>query len=563
MGLIISIVQYFLNLKQDLTKDKPYNGDGYEQLMLIGTNDDDFRDRITAMNRICHEFASVFHQFDVQVVQANGLRTIVKITDRFFIKIAQVLRNNHLKLNNLSLWRRLMVWRRQPSPSSSVAISQDIRNATDIMRQVLEFTKLIKSRSVFEVDFLQENCFLFNKEKMISFYELDIFWLPQRQQGIPTTALTNCLMLHRPHLKAISHHHRMTTYYDVLWKANVKDIRDSSVLSHLFRKSTQKVVQLENGVNQVTSEFNLFQRWSIKIDNHQMSYVVLLEENQRRSISYVSHCKGKPNGQVVLFVHGGGFFGLPASVHALFLSKWSQMLQGVTFICPEYGLAPEHKFPAAVQDILDCYIHLTSPDSNVENDIGFYPSKVVVVGDSAGGSISVALVVSLNMCRHPLPTELLLTNPVITSSLTHHQPSHALIPIDPLICFSEYMLSADSYAPGNTTDSCQTPSWYVRPTTASRSYEIDQYTKRNKLFNVILNDFSDISKRVRLKVMAAEFDPLIDHSMDLVRKWSPDKVTLTVVREVSHGFIFLWRHSPEADRATKDLIDTIFNWLNQ
>jgi monoterpene epsilon-lactone hydrolase len=88
----------------------------------------------------------------------------------------------------------------------------------------------------------------------------------------------------------------------------------------------------------------------------------------------------------VLFLHGGGYvmgsaFGYRHLAGALALAA------GTGVLLAEYRLAPEHPFPAALEDALRAYEWLL--------DSGVAPEDVVVVGDSAGGGLALALLLTL------------------------------------------------------------------------------------------------------------------------------------------------------------------------
>jgi epsilon-lactone hydrolase len=113
---------------------------------------------------------------------------------------------------------------------------------------------------------------------------------------------------------------------------------------------------------------------------------------------------GEPAG-TILYLHGGGYFqGSPAThrrlVAALCVAGRVQSLN------VNYRLAPEHPFPAAVDDAVAAYRWLISPDGG-----GEAPGRVIVAGDSAGGGLSAALLVALRDAGDRLPAGAYLISP--------------------------------------------------------------------------------------------------------------------------------------------------------
>ena len=64
---------------------------------------------------------------------------------------------------------------------------------------------------------------------------------------------------------------------------------------------------------------------------------------------------------------------------------------------PNYRLAPEHPYPAALDDARSAYRYLL-------DTIGVTSSRIVLVGDSAGGGLALALTLSLRDDGHPMPS---------------------------------------------------------------------------------------------------------------------------------------------------------------
>jgi len=103
---------------------------------------------------------------------------------------------------------------------------------------------------------------------------------------------------------------------------------------------------------------------------------------------------GAESERVILYLHGGGYTAGSLKSHRHMLAQAGREAKARTMAL-EYRLAPEHPFPAAVEDAVAGYRFLLSR--------GFSPNRIAVAGDSAGGGLTVALLVSLRDAGLPLP----------------------------------------------------------------------------------------------------------------------------------------------------------------
>jgi monoterpene epsilon-lactone hydrolase len=98
--------------------------------------------------------------------------------------------------------------------------------------------------------------------------------------------------------------------------------------------------------------------------------------------------------KVVLYLHGGGYAAGSVTSHRHLVAQAGREAHART-LSLGYRLAPENPFPAAVEDAVAGYRFLLAR--------GFSPSRIAVAGDSAGGGLTVALLVSLRDQGLPLP----------------------------------------------------------------------------------------------------------------------------------------------------------------
>ena len=98
--------------------------------------------------------------------------------------------------------------------------------------------------------------------------------------------------------------------------------------------------------------------------------------------------------RVIFYLHGGGYAIGSVKTHRELISRISRAA-GARALAINYRLAPEHPFPAAVEDATTAYRWL------LEN--GVEPARIVIAGDSAGGGLTVATLVALRDAGDPLP----------------------------------------------------------------------------------------------------------------------------------------------------------------
>jgi monoterpene epsilon-lactone hydrolase len=104
----------------------------------------------------------------------------------------------------------------------------------------------------------------------------------------------------------------------------------------------------------------------------------------------------------VLYLHGGAYcVGSPAT-HRAITSHLARRTSARLFVA-DYRLAPEHPFPAAVDDAVAAYRALLRD--------GGSPQRIAIVGDSAGGGLALATALRLRELGEPVPAALVLFSP--------------------------------------------------------------------------------------------------------------------------------------------------------
>jgi monoterpene epsilon-lactone hydrolase len=150
---------------------------------------------------------------------------------------------------------------------------------------------------------------------------------------------------------------------------------------------------------------------------------------------------GPQRDATVLFLHGGGYvsgsaFGYRHMTGALAVAAEC----GV--VVPEYRLAPEHPFPAAVEDALRAYVWML--------DGGTRPDRVTLAGDSSGGGLALSLMIRLAQEGLPLPGGAVLLCPGV--DLTFEQLDDQPDDSRPALSLDQMRSFAASYLSGHPTD---------------------------------------------------------------------------------------------------------------
>ena len=108
------------------------------------------------------------------------------------------------------------------------------------------------------------------------------------------------------------------------------------------------------------------------------------------------------NRRVILYCHGGGYTSGNLGYSRVLSSKLAHVT-GYDVLSFEYRLAPEHPYPAAVEDALRAWDYLMY--------LGYGAENVTAAGDSAGGNLALVLCTRLKAAGRRLPRALLLMSP--------------------------------------------------------------------------------------------------------------------------------------------------------
>lgn len=113
---------------------------------------------------------------------------------------------------------------------------------------------------------------------------------------------------------------------------------------------------------------------------------------------------GADQSAVILYLHGGGYVAGSVASHRNLVGHLAQAT-GCRIFVAEYSLAPECPHPAPVNDAAAVYKSLV--------DQGYSPSRMAIAGDSAGGGLTMATLLSLKDDKDPLPAAAVCISPMV------------------------------------------------------------------------------------------------------------------------------------------------------
>ncbi len=142
-----------------------------------------------------------------------------------------------------------------------------------------------------------------------------------------------------------------------------------------------------------------------------------------------------PDNRVILYLHGGAYTMGSCTTHRALVSRIAKASQTPALL-PEFRLAPEHPFPAALEDAMAVYRWLM--------EHGLSPEKVVIAGDSSGGGLAIALTVLLRDNDVPLPAAIACLSPWADLELSGESIT-TRAQVDPICSLEESQYHAAHY----------------------------------------------------------------------------------------------------------------------
>ena len=230
---------------------------------------------------------------------------------------------------------------------------------------------------------------------------------------------------------------------------------------------------------------------------------------------WVRPTKSEPRG-TLLYLHGGGYVVCSPITHRTLTCYLAERLSANVLV-PDYRLAPEHPFPAGLEDAVAAYDWLVSEGND--------PTEIVIAGDSAGGGLTLATLLSLRDQSKPMPAAAALLSPY--TDVTHSGAS-----ID-LNSDTDHFFRGDLIKEGGADYCGETP-------------------RTHPLVSPVFADFKGLPP---LFIQVSKAECLLDDSTRVAARARAEGVNVTL--DAWDGMPHVWnifhRYIPEGKRANEDL----------
>lgn len=217
---------------------------------------------------------------------------------------------------------------------------------------------------------------------------------------------------------------------------------------------------------------------------------------------------------IILQLHGGGYTGAVRNAYYVFAGLYNEVSKGMSVLTPDYRVAPENPYPAALEDALTSYQWLLNR--------GFCGEQIILAGDSAGGGLAMALTHYIKDHHMPMPRGIVAMSP--WTDLTASGESYTTnFEKDPLF--------------GNTKESV--------------IYVNDYAGEQDKMDPYISPKFGDFREFPPMLLQVGSIEMLLSDSVDVAAKAKEQgiKVRLSVYEGMFHIFQMAYLAIPESKKA--------------
>jgi acetyl esterase/lipase len=288
-------------------------------------------------------------------------------------------------------------------------------------------------------------------------------------------------------------------------------IRPNKLLYNLFRPSAKFVRYYIHP--QAWIGGLVFSSFGIKVKRDNFSGIPGAIFTPRKNVNTKS---------IIFYLHGGGYcFGSSLTTHKVGLTKLAKQTRSVCYSV-DYRLAPEHQYPAALDDALTAWKHIVSQNRNC---------NIILAGDSAGGGLGLALMMYLRDNNEQLPDGLVLFSPWTD-----------------LTCSGETYETKAKYDPMFSTN---------MPKDSANIYVPEDVKKTDPYVSPLYGNFTNLPRTL---VLVGDNEILLDDSRLFAQKAEESGVDIEIDiwPSMFHDWWLFGSFIPE----TRLVLDKVANWIN-
>lgn len=223
------------------------------------------------------------------------------------------------------------------------------------------------------------------------------------------------------------------------------------------------------------------------------------------------------NNRLLVYFHGGAYQLGSIRSHRGLVSRIASMCQSRAMII-DYRLSPENPFPAALEDAHAVYQAILSREDT---------SSIILLGDSAGGGLSLATLLYLKEQKAPMPKAMVLISPWVDLA-AQNETLDSLAAKDPVLSKAEIMQYAQEY--------------------------YQNHSPYNPLISPIYGDLADLPPML---IQVGTQEILLGEAKLLAKKiqQTGGQVKLAIWKNMFHVWHFAGERLPEAKKAFKEIAD--------
>lgn len=356
-------------------------------------------------------------------------------------------------------------------------------------------------------------------------------------------------------------------YCDII--ANLRNITNHPVASNLGKLATYlryKDIQRKDVFIDTPSTFKYkLEGTNVILEKHEQSVMRQIRGKLLCAEDTVPN-PGNLIKDIVLYIHGGAFvLCSPENSEPVLVEFSRQLGSKVALLVVDYRLAPENRFPAGLQDVLDTFLWFkNSKDQLTEEVLGFKVGKIIVAGESAGSCLAASMICSLSDAKRKWPKnnffmpDGFLSIVGLFSSKFESYPSTLLSALDPLFNpWQKMLIVFGGYSPFEPElDKYHSGKEVLKSQNLKKFLEVSSHPYMSPLFYDVFDSLKDLP----LSLITSTTCPIADHSVIMAKKWH-GPVKLIALDRLPHVF-FMFGSTESGRKGIQSCIDEIKRLFN-